>query len=178
MTYLPVKDIAKQFWISKRTIYNYLSKYPSKIRNRKEFWKTLVHLNDFEAILNHSLQSRSKLDNTPIESNANQKVSTPVWTLNPNFESLQNDFKTLSTSHEHLQKEHSNLKDHSNKLVVFLNEAKAEKKVLQDKYDTLEEQYQMEYKGRAMDRVKFMVVLFLVVLGFLISGFLVWVKWM
>ena len=93
--------------------------------------------------------------------------------MNPNFEAIQKEFKTLSTSHNHLQKEYSNLKDYSNKLVVFLNEAKREKKALQGKYDNLEKNYQTEYKGRAMDKVKFLVVLFLVVLIFVIVGFFV-----
>lgn len=65
MPYALPKELAERFSISGKTVYNYLKKYPDKIRSKKEFGKTFVHLEDFTKVLqaaSHYHQISSSLE--------------------------------------------------------------------------------------------------------------------
>jgi transposase len=51
MKYKLPKDIAHDFNVSQKTVYNYLTKYGDKISTKKEYGKTFVSVNDFQSVL-------------------------------------------------------------------------------------------------------------------------------
>lgn len=57
MSYLLPPQIAEQYKTSLKTVYNYLSKYPSQIRIKKEFWKKYVNVEDFEKCFTKDIQN-------------------------------------------------------------------------------------------------------------------------
>jgi len=50
MEYLPPKELAKKYWKSLKTIYNWLQRHSDKIQTKTEFWKKIVNCKDFEKV--------------------------------------------------------------------------------------------------------------------------------
>lgn len=145
MKYLLPQDIANELWISLKTVYNYISKWWSKIRRDKRNWKTFVNFEDLQNYLQiwlQDLQSDFKREEMKSD-DATVDVIRVNW-----FWSVQNDYNTLQSEDvyfsekvEQLQKANTKLQDLAQNYAIRLSEEKDEKKSLQDKYDNLEKNY-------------------------------------
>lgn len=93
MPYELPNAIATKHSISLKTVYNYLSKYSSKIRTKKEFWKKFVNIEDFEKFY---LQSIQGFKYSP-ENNSN---GLEFWIFWNNMETIEN---TASNPVQNLQ---------------------------------------------------------------------------
>jgi len=137
MPYKSPKDLQQQFWTSLKTIYNYLSRYPNKIRTKKEFWKTVVNIEDFKSVFqktgsNYNLDIYE--DSKTLE--ANKEVSENESNLK-----LQKEYNLALQKNEDLQKYNSNLTEQVNKYALLLSEEKQEKKAWEAKYDNLNQSH-------------------------------------
>lgn len=145
MTYLLPQDIAKELWISLKTVYNYISKSWSNVRTEKRNWKTFVNFVDLQSYLQlwvQNLQNNYNNDNTIIKENTVETTSLKeLWNLQSNYNKLQSEFNYISTKAEQLEKMSSNFQDMAQKYAIRLSEEKDEKKALQEKYDNLEKSY-------------------------------------
>lgn len=147
MSYQLPKDIAEQFGVSLKTVYNYISKYPSKIRKKKEFWKTYVSFEDFEKAFQWNVQSYN-MPSKNLQSPENKsETESQDWTL-------QNDYEYAIQKIEFLEKQNTNLQEHANTFAIQLREEKNEKKNLFEKFERLQNQYNDKVEAFSLERIK------------------------
>jgi len=141
MKYILPKDIAHQFGVSQKTVYNYLTKYTDKISTKKEYWKTYVCVEEFESVL------QKVYSNVPAEISDTTKRGDsesvwnsiePVWTIT---ESNSKEHQYILSKNKSLEKVNRNLEDQIQKYAIMLREEKQEKNDIQGKYDTLQATY-------------------------------------
>lgn len=149
MEYAPIRDLAHQFSISKKTVYNYLDKYTDKIRWKKEFWKKLVHVEDFTNVFQNQVQSYNSASQL-----FDRTISpTVVWKPDEPGSKLQDDLSTALQDNERLQKVNANLEDQLSKYGLMLMEEKNERKELLQKYDSLQDKLTTEIKAHTKERI-------------------------
>jgi len=159
MSFIQVKEVAENFEVSLKTIYNYLHKYPKKIRREKRFWKTFVEIEDFQNIFEDSLQI-----------NSNYSIpSPPSKTFEPELKDskqdsiVQTEFKEFISENTNLKKVNTNLQEQVSKYALLLSEEKSEKKDLMTKYDSLQDKYHEQSQQFSVERVKLSRNFYLVV---------------
>jgi len=144
MEYLLPKEISSKFWVSLKTVYNYLTKYKDKIRIRKENWKRFVNCNDLQKILQNDTKTK---DVVVVESGQKEgKVD---------FVNLQNDLQSLQSKTNDLQKYNNNLQEQVTKYALMLSDEKNEKKDLLQKYDELQITYNWKVEEFGKEKVRY-----------------------
>lgn len=144
MEYLLPKDISSKFWISLKTVYNYLTKYKDKIRIRKENWKRFVNYNDLQKILQNDTKAK---DVVVVEGSQKQD--------NADFVNLQNDLQSLQSKTNDLQKYNNNLQEQVGKYALMLSDEKNEKKDLLQKYDELQTTHSTKIEEFGKEKVRY-----------------------
>ena len=137
MEYQLPKDLSDQFSISLKTVYNYLKRYPEKIRTKTEFWKTFVNLNDFTKILQEAwiIDAPSPAPTKEkAESWNDWKTSEADWTF-------QKEYNQLVQQNASLEKVKNNLTEQVNKYAILLSEEKSERKAISEKFERLQSAY-------------------------------------
>ena len=162
MEYVLPKALAKTHSISLKTVYNYLSKYPDRIKVRREFWKRVVNQNDFWKIVKRQLQNYKIVSNTPPVIPVKTESWKQLWTIENNFESLQSEFNLVTIKQEELTKQNRNLTEQANNLVVWLNDEKNAKKELEGKYDQLQGNYNDKIESFSLEKIKLLKRYYLV----------------
>jgi len=135
MNYVPAKDLSNDFKVTVQTIYNHLNKHKS-IRRKKERGKTVIHQEDFKAVFQKHLN--------PFESSFKEDFkgwkNKDFKVLKDNFKALENEQTTLLQQNHYLSKQNTNLQDQANKLAIYLNQEKEEKKEIIAKSDKQQEE--------------------------------------
>ena len=165
MTYVLPNDIAFNYKISLKTVYNQLSKRGNKIRTQKQNWKTFVFLPDFEKFYSKTFQSVTK-------QNIEREGETDFWKQNPDFEKLQNDFKIVSQEKENVEKYNLALQDQVSKYALLFKEEKGEKQDLMQKYDNLQKEYHtstIKYEREKSNLQKYIYLMLWIVIITIIS---------
>lgn len=146
MEYALPKDLAYQFNLSQKTVYNYLSKYPDKIRTKKEFWKKFIHSEDFTKVVQQVYNINSKsFPNMPIEN----KIE--VWS---DSKSEAVDIEYVISKNTALEKNNANLTDQLTKYAILLKEEKTEKNLFLDKYEKLQQVHNNKIEEFGEERIK------------------------
>lgn len=177
MNFTTPPQLAKQFNTSLKTVYNYVTKYPDKIRTKKEFWKTLVSLEDFEKAITRNY-------NTPLQQTESNKEQTMLWTAwseivhSPSMSTnVAQDYKntsdeieqgkqatilwnlelklqTVQNEKEQTHKYNLVLQEQVSKYALLLQEEKSEKKERIQKHDSLHEKLQSEQQRFFKERMQ------------------------
>lgn len=150
MDFVTPNEISLKFWTSLKTVYNYISKYKSKIRIKKEFWKTFVNLSDFEILFTKNIQSIQWEEIKILKNESNNEV----WTLKINIETLQNNYNTLFEQKKNSDNYNLALQEQVSKYALLLNEEKSEKKELMEKYEGLQKEYHSSALQFAKEKLK------------------------
>lgn len=140
------KDIAQQFWISQKTVYNYLSKYREKISTKKEYWKTFVSVKEFENVLQKVYVSiPSELQ----ESSKKERIEL-VWK-----DTESKDMEYILSKNKNLEKVNRNLEEQIQKYAIYLSEEKNEKKDILVKYENLQKIHLEKVESFGFERIKY-----------------------
>lgn len=158
MDFVTPKELSLKYNVSLKTIYNYITKRGSKIHARKEFWKTLFSLKDFEDLFTKGIQNIQE----PLQRDLGNQSDNISWSIEKNFEKLQNDYKIVSQEKNDLQNYNLVLQDQATKYALLFNDEKAERKELFQKYETLQEQHRttsLQYEKEKANRAKYFYLL-------------------
>lgn len=158
MDFVTPKELSLKFNVSLKTIYNYITKRGSKIHTRKEFWKTLFSLKDFEDLFTKGIQNIQQ----PLQRDLQNQSDNILWSIDKNFEKLQNDYKIVSQEKNDLQNYNLVLQDQATKYALLFNDEKTERKELFQKYETLQEQHRttsLQYEKEKANRAKYFYLL-------------------
>lgn len=177
MNFTTPPQLAKQFNTSLKTVYNYIAKYPDKIRTKKEFWKTLVSVEDFTKAITRNY-------NTPLQETESNKEQTTLWNYwNENVYSpskhtndvqdykntsdeteqgkqatilwnLEHKLQTIQNEKEQTHKYNLALQEQVSKYALLLQEEKSEKKERIQKHDSLQEKLQSEQQTFFSERMQ------------------------
>ena len=173
MEYALPPQLSKQFSISLKTVYNYLSKHSEKIRTRKEYWKTLVHFEDFTKFI----QEKNQIYKVVSEEKEKVKSPTLFWKENEALSKVQKDYKIVLQEKENLEKYNLNLQDQVTKYALMLQEEKAEKKEVLNKFESLQNQYndrlETFWKERVRFTKKYYTLLTICIMTLIILGYVV-----
>jgi len=172
MDFVTPKELSLKYNVSLKTIYNYVSKWDSKIKTRKEFWKTLISLNDFEHLFWKGVQNVQEFTNN--ESKNNNRST--LWTIENDFEELQKNYNLISQEKENLQNYNLALQEQATKYALLFNDEKNERKELYKKYEDLQSLHysdSMKYEKEKANRQRnffFLLWISLVVAMILIAS--------
>lgn len=158
MDFVTPKELSLKYNVSLKTIYNYITKRGSKIHTRKEFWKTLFSLKDFEDLFTKGIQNLQQSS----QKNTESKSDNILWNIEKNFEKLQNDYKIVSQEKNDLQNYNLVLQDQATKYALLFNDEKTERKELFQKYEILQEQHRstsLQYEKEKANRAKYFYLL-------------------
>ncbi len=147
--YVLPKELSKQHSISLKTVYNYLSKHPDKIRTKKEFWKRFVHFEDFTTILQKSFQyynpKATKTEETQVESSNWNKIETDS--------TLPNEYALIAVDNEKLKNRNDVLERQIKRYAQLHTEERAEKKEILDKFEMLQNEFKSEIQKYSSDKI-------------------------
>lgn len=161
-------ELSNKLGVSLKTIYNHLSKHKSKIRIKKEFWKTFVHYEDFVKHFESMLQFYNPPNNLPIETGD----SPTVWKQLLDASDIQKDYNIALQKAEELERYNLNLQDQVSKYGLLLIEEKNEKKDILNRFEILQNRYNEKIEFYSSEKIKRIKKLYLVV-GFAIICLLV-----
>lgn len=153
MEYVLPPQLSDTFSISLKTVYNYLSKYSDKIRTRKEYWKTVVHFEDFEKVFQGMVQLYNSPSIPEPKETTTSRSGNEDWTLNEKLWTIQKDYNIVVQKVQDLEKYNSNLEDQVSKYAILLREEKTEKKELFEKFEGLQNQYNQKVEEFSNSRV-------------------------
>lgn len=133
MTYSLPKDLAEMHNVSLKTIYNYMNKHATRIRTKRSDWKTFVHSEDFENVL-QKVQSPfiTNTESEPVITVIEENQSTEIVDSN-----LQNEMYELISVNNQLVSLNENLKSQIKQYWEYYEVEKEEKKEWQNKYEQL-----------------------------------------
>ena len=182
MEYLPPKVFVKKFWKSLKTIYNRINRHEDKIRIKNEFWKKLIHCNDFEKVFfsYNPVQNDYKEVTKWVTTNEAKPQSSPnieitndvaKW-ITKDFVTLQNNYNYSIQKIEDLQKHNSTLSHQIKEYALLFTEEKKEKKDLHDKLESLHEKYNQKVEAFTKEKIKLSNRQFLLI-GITIVSFLI-----
>lgn len=155
MKYKLPKDIAHDFNVSQKTVYNYLTKYGDKISTKKEYGKTFVSVNDFQSVLQKVYTNvPSELDDA-----TKKEGSELVWTTSEKVwkvtESTNDDYEYILSKNENLEKVNRNLEDQVQKYAIMLKDEKNEKRERQLKHEDLQKAHLEKIESFWNERIKY-----------------------
>jgi hypothetical protein len=146
MEYLPPKELAKKYWKSLKTIYNWLQRHSDKIQTKTEFWKTVVNCKDFEKVFSNYNPNYKKTTENNVEASSQKQE--------PNFEKLQNDYNYSMQKIEDLEKFNSTLSNQVKEYAVLFTEEKREKKDILDKLESLNQKYTQKVEEFGNEKIR------------------------
>ena len=134
MEYKLPKEISKNLNVTLKTVYNYLKRYPDKIRTKKDYWKTFVNLKDFEQVF-HKVQNpfTSPIGEQPQSPNNNYVWKAIEWDAK-----FQKELNSLKTENQQLIKRKDVLERQIKEYGELYLSEKEEKKERVIKYDALQ----------------------------------------
>ena len=144
------KQLAKYHSISLKTVYNYLTKYPEKIRIKKEFWKRFVHIEDFTKVIQKNVQYY----NSVLQQIDKKQEDIKDWKGIEELSKIQNDYNTILDENRTLVKRKDVLERQLNKYVELNKEQKKETKAVQEKFDSLQNLLNTEIKNHSNEKLQ------------------------
>lgn len=176
MEYVLPGELSNRLWVSLKTVYNHLSKHKSKIRIKREYWKTFVHSEDFVKHFESTLQFYNPPTALPAE---NEDIPS-IWKPNTDTSKIQKDYNLVLQKAEELQKYNNNLQDQVSKYALLLTEEKQEKKDILNRFEALQNHYNEKIELHALEKINrakklylangfgiFCLVIILAIIGYL-----------
>ena len=137
MPYLLPKELAENFSMTDRTVYNRINKHPDEIKVKKEHGKTFIDEESFSKVF---LKRFPNIDKS-LSNEAGDAGQQAGWKDVENASELNKEhYRTLQRMKQ-LEKQASNFQEMANNHAILLREEKNEKKDLLQKYDALQITY-------------------------------------
>lgn len=115
-------------------------------------------MKDFEDLFTKGIQNIQQ----PLQRDLQNQSDNILWSIDKNFEKLQNDYKIVSQEKNDLQNYNLVLQDQATKYALLFNDEKTERKELFQKYETLQEQHRttsLQYEKEKANRAKYFYLL-------------------
>lgn len=154
MEYLLPKDLSFKFNTSLKTVYNYINKYGDKIRTKKEYWKTLVSLQDFTEVFQKVTNQYSNPVWKVTEKQTETVVEKEVWTPTEPDSELQEAFNAVLSKKEELEVVLDEKERQLAKYGELYMDVKKEKKELETKFDSLQKEHITRIEDHANELIQ------------------------
>ena len=167
MEYALPSDLAKQFSISLKTVYNYLRKHSGKIRSKKEFWKTFVHVQDFTDFVQSRVQNYNP--STPQSSKSHWEKEN--WIEFEKLTKFQTQYQLVKIEIDKLLDSNDALERQVVNYAELHVEEKEERKAILNKFESLQNEYKERIEIFSKEKVSLTKRIYLL-LGLCIAALL------
>ena len=171
MDYLLPKEISDKLWISLKTVYNHLSKYTDKIETEKRDGKTFVNFVSFTKVLQNWLQNYKSDSGGVVEYTKDDNGKNDFVNLQSKLQTLQNDFESVESKKNDLEKYNNNLQEQITKYALMLSDEKNEKKEVFKRNNELQDLYTSKVEEFWKERVMYTKRIY-ILLGLFIASVL------